>query len=94
MKKAQKVFYCEYGYYIGKDGKDYRYSHITTDENEAKELDENYELASIEDVRALVGAFEPIEICECCEGIFAWVELEYIHNDDEEYFGDYILMRS
>ena len=95
MFKAQKVYYCEYGHYIEKDGKKYCECEITTDEEEAMELDKGYRLASITEVNEFIGlGYEPIKIVETSDGVFGWVELEYETTlGDIECFMGYIFLQ-
>lgn len=82
MYNVTKAYYCkdEYGYLV------------TFDENEAKLLDKNYRLASINEVEEFIGlGLEPAKVIEVNEGIYGWMELEYEDSlGDIEYFCGYV----
>lgn len=95
MIKPQKIFYYEYDHYVDENGKEYCRVELTTDEQEAKEIDENYRLATIEEVNEFIGlGFEPIPVIEVQEGIYGWYEQEYINSfGNEEMFVGYVWLQ-
>ena len=94
---AKKVYYYEYNHHIGEDGNDCCYVAVTVKESRAKEMDEHYKLATIDQVMSCIedlgleGGY--VKNIEVVEGIYGWMEQEFITNlGDEEYFCNYIWM--
>lgn len=68
------------------------YWDIVLDEQEARAIDPNFRLATLDDLREFAKAAEPIEgFIEVVEGVVQWQE--YILDEEEEsYFEDYVLL--
>lgn len=99
--RAKKVYYCEYNRHTNEEGQEVCYVHITTDEIEAKKIDLNYRLATIDEVEEGLGLGElennngefPPTI-ETADGVYGWFEHEYTTTlGDEEYFCKYIWLQ-
>lgn len=85
MLKVQRAYYCEHGHWTDEYGRICCDWDIIVDENEARELDEYYRLATIGEVNEWISLVDDvIPIVEVVEGVYRYVEIHYISSFNEE----------
>jgi hypothetical protein len=88
MQESQKIFYCEYE---DKEKNSRRWL-LTTDENFAKETDQSYALATLDDLLDFAASTGIVfkQSITVFEGNVKWQEKKLINRfGDIEYVGDY-----
>lgn len=86
MDISTKIFVAYYGENLWK---------LTVNEDEARELDPDYQLASLDDLDdwGCIANYYMGDIIELQEGKFKWVYYEYIDNcGTKDFYGEYELM--